>query len=115
MDEAQANRLGIKPIAGTLAAIDRIETKAGLVRMLAELTRVGISGVLYCSIAPDAKRSDQYILHLSQAGLGLPDRDYYWDAKYEEKLAAYRAHVAQSLAICRVADAQLRRRRDRGL
>ena len=106
MDEAQANRLGIKPIAGTLAAIDRIETKAGLVRMLAELTRVGISGVLYCSIAPDAKRSDQYILHLSQAGLGLPDRDYYWDAKYEEKLAAYRAHVAQSLAICRVADAQ---------
>ena len=41
MDEARAERLGIEPIAGTLAAIDRIETKAGLVRMLAELERIG--------------------------------------------------------------------------
>ena len=106
MDESRVERLGIEPIAGTLAAIDGIKTKAGLVRMLAELARVGISGVVDCSIAPDAKRSDRYILHLSQAGLGLPDRDYYWDAKYKAKLAAYGAHVAQSLALCGVADAR---------
>jgi predicted metalloendopeptidase len=106
MDEARAERLGIEPIAGTLAGIDRIETKAGLARTLAELARVGISGVVDCSIVPDAKRSDRYIFHLSQAGLGLPDRDYYWDAKYKEKLAAYGAHVAQSLALCGVVDAR---------
>jgi putative endopeptidase len=106
MDEARAERLGIEPIAATLAAIDRIETKAGLVRMLAELGRAGIRGVVDCSIVPDAKRSDRYILHLSQAGLGLPDRDYYWDAKYKEKLAAYGAHVARSLALCGIADAR---------
>jgi len=105
MDEARAERLGIQPIAGTLAAIDKIETKAGLVRMLADLARVGIGGVVHCSVAPDAKRSDRYILHLSQGGLGLPDRDYYWDAKYKEKLAAYEAHVARSLALGGVADA----------
>ncbi|MGA2035041.1 MAG: M13-type metalloendopeptidase [Thermoguttaceae bacterium] len=106
MDEARAERLGITPIAGTLAAIDSIQTKAGLVRMLAELARVGISGAVDCSIAPDAKQSDRYILHLSQAGLGLPDRDYYWDAKYKEKLAAYEAHVARSLALCGVVNAR---------
>jgi predicted metalloendopeptidase len=106
MDEARAERLGIEPIAGTLAAIDGIQTKAGLVRMLAELERAGISGVVDCSIAPDAKRSDRYILHLSQTGLGLPDRDYYWDARYKEKLAAYGAHVARSLTLCGVADAR---------
>jgi len=105
MDEARAERLGIEPIAGRLSAIDRIETQAGLARMLAELARVGIGGVVHCSIAPDAKRSDRYILHLSQAGQGLPDRDYYWDAKYQEKLAAYGAHVARSLALGGVADA----------
>jgi predicted metalloendopeptidase len=106
MDEAQAERLGIEPIAGTLAAVDRIETKAGLVRMLAELARIGVGGAVNCSIAPDAKRSDRYIVNLSQAGLGLPDRDYYWDAKYKEKLAAYEAHVARSLALCGVVDAR---------
>ena len=105
MDEARAERLGIEPIADTLAAIDRIETKAGLVRMFAELARVGVSGVVACSIAPDAKRSDRYILHISQAGLGLPDRDYYWDVKYKEKLAAYEVHVARSLRLCGVDDA----------
>ena len=89
MDQSRADRLGVEPIAGTLAAIDKIETKAALAQMLGELERIGVGGVVNCSIGPDAKRSDQYILHLSQAGLGLPDRDYYSDAKYKEKLAAY--------------------------
>ena len=106
MDEARAERLGIEPIAATLTAIDAIETKGGLVRMLAELARAGIDGIVDCSIAPDAKRSDRYILHLSQGGLGLPDRDYYWDAKYQAKLAAYEPHVARSLSLCGVADAR---------
>ncbi len=105
MDEARAERLGIEPIAGALAAIDGIETKAGLARTLAELERIGISGAVNCSIDPDAKRSDRYILNISQAGLGLPDRDYYWDAKYKAKLAAYAAHVARSLGLCGVGDA----------
>jgi predicted metalloendopeptidase len=105
MDEARAEQLGIEPIAGTLAAIDKIENKAGLVRTLAELARVGISGAVGCMIAPDARHSDQYILYISQTGLGLPDRDYYWDAKYKEKLAAYEAHVARSLTLCGIADA----------
>ncbi len=68
MDEPRVERLGIQPIAGTLAAIDRIQTRAGLARMLAELARVGIGGMVHCSIAPDAKHSDQYILHFSQGG-----------------------------------------------
>jgi predicted metalloendopeptidase len=105
MDEARAEQLGIAPIAGTLAAIDRIDSKAGLVRMLAELERIGVSGMVDCSINPDAKQSDRYIVHLSQAGLGLPDRDYYLDAKYKEKLAAYEAHVARSLALCGIDEA----------
>ena len=97
MNETRAEQLGIEPIAGMLAAIDRIETKADLVRSLAELDRVGVSGAVGCYVNTDAKKSDQYILYLSQAGLGLPDRDYYWDAKFKTKLAAYgqarRAHA----------------------
>ena len=54
----------------------------------------------HCSIEPDAKKSDQYILYLSQAGLGLPDRDYYWDAKYKEKLAAYGRTSQRMLTLC---------------
>lgn len=105
MDEARAEQLGIQPIAGTLAAIDRIATKADLVRVLAELERDGVTGVFGPYIGPDARKSDRYIVHLYQAGLGLPDRDYYLDAKYQDKLAAYRAHVERMLTLAGIADA----------
>jgi predicted metalloendopeptidase len=99
IDRARAEQLGTRPIAGKLAAIDAIRDKAGLVRMLAELQRAGLPGALVCYVTTDAKKSDRYILHLSQAGLSLPDRDYYWDAKYKTKLAAYAPHVERMLAL----------------
>ena len=74
--------------------------------MLAGLERVGISGVVDCSIEPDAKHSDRYILNISQTALGLPDRDYYWDPKYKTKLVAYEEHVARMLTLCGVVDAK---------
>ena len=46
MDAARAEQLGIEPLRPTLEAIDRIETKADLIRTLAELQRVGVSGPL---------------------------------------------------------------------
>ena len=104
MNEARAEQLGIEPIAGMLAAIDGIESKSDLVRSLAELDRVGVSGVLACYATTDARQSDQYILHLSQAGLGLPDRDYYWDAKFKTQFAAYAEHVERMLALANVPD-----------
>ena len=42
MDQDCAEQLGIEPIAGTLASIDAIATKADLVRVLAELARDGV-------------------------------------------------------------------------
>ncbi|MGO8752826.1 MAG: M13 family metallopeptidase [Thermoguttaceae bacterium] len=106
MDEARAEQLAIEPIAGKLAQIDGIRTKTDLVRVLAELSRVGVPGAFHCFVTTDAKKSDRYILHLSQAGLGLPDRDYYWDARYKGKLAAYGRHVDRMLTLSKVAGAK---------
>lgn len=99
MDEARAEQLGIEPLRPTLAAIDRIETKADLIRTMAELERVGVPGPVGFHVQNDAKQSDRNILYMGQAGLGLPDRDYYWDAKLKDKLAAYTAHVERMLTL----------------
>ncbi len=106
MNAARAEQLGIQPIAEMLASIDRIESKDDLVRTFAELQRDGVSGPLACYVNTDAKKSDQYILYLFEGGLGLPDRDYYWDAKLQKKLAAYAAHVAHMLSLAKVPDAK---------
>jgi putative endopeptidase len=106
MDEKRAEELGIKPIAAMLANIDQIDSKAALVRTIAELNRVGVSGVLNCGVENDAKGSGLYTLYLFQSGLGLPDRDYYWDPRFKAKLAAYGQHIEHMLSMAQVPDAK---------
>ncbi len=65
-----------------------------------------MSGPLGCYVDTDAKKSDEHILAISQAGLGLPDRDYYWDAKFKAKLAAYQAYIERMLTLAKIADAK---------
>ena len=86
--------------------MDAIKTKADLIRTLAELSKFGVSGPLDCYVGTDAKKSDEHILTISQSGLGLPDRDYYWDAKFKAKLAAYQAYVERMLTLAKIGDAK---------
>jgi putative endopeptidase len=49
--------------------------------------------------SPDAKESDHSLCQVSQGGLGLPDRDYYFDEDKQEKRDAYVKHVAMMLTL----------------
>lgn len=102
MDEARVEQLGITPIADLLASIDGIKTKQDLIRVSAELEKDGVGAALGIHIGSDAKNSDQYAIYLSQTGLGLPDRDYYWDAKFAKTLDAYRSHIEKMLTLAKV-------------
>ncbi|MEC7163871.1 MAG: M13 family peptidase, partial [Pseudomonadota bacterium] len=53
---------------------------------------------------PDEKESAWTLLQLQQEGLGLPDRDYYFDEDKADKRALYRAHVASVLDLLGEAD-----------
>ena len=106
LDEARAQQLGIQPIAARLAAVDAIQTKADLIGTLAELSKFGVAGPLGCYVDTDAKKSDQHILSISQAGLGLPDRDYYWDPKFKTKRVAYQAYLERMLTLAKIGDAK---------
>ena len=48
---------------------------------------------------PDDKCSEQTLLQLHQGGLGLPDRDYYFDEDKKAKRDLYTAHVATVLGL----------------
>ncbi len=93
LDEAKVEELGLKPIAEELALIDSVKDKAGMIQALAKLGRTGTDALIGLSVDTDAKQSDQYIIYLSQSGIGLPDEAYYRDAKYEAIRKAYVAHI----------------------
>ncbi|MDP1630724.1 MAG: M13-type metalloendopeptidase [Caulobacter sp.] len=99
MDEARVEGLGAKPLAAPLAAIKAAKTREALAAMMGA-TQGGFGGSFFGTyISQDAKDPDQSVGYVSQAGLGLPNRDYYLDAKFAEKKAAYRAYVAQLLTL----------------
>ncbi len=101
MDSLAADRAGAGPIAVPLRDIEAIRTRADLRREMARLIRLGIFAPLYFSAEADPKESGRDIGQLYQAGLGLPDRDYYLktDPASDSVRQAYVAHVARTLAL----------------
>jgi predicted metalloendopeptidase len=101
MDEASLESQGIAALQPLFVRIDGAKDAASLAVVLADLHRLGAFAAFSFSVEQDDKESSRYSMMLAQGGLGLPDRDYYLkdDAKSKEILAAYRAHVAKTLAL----------------
>ncbi len=95
MDEAKVNELGLKPIQGDLDRVKGVDNKNAFLRVMAELGRTGVDGVFGIGVNTDDKKSDQYIIGLSQGGLGLPDESYYRVDKFQPIRAAYVQHIAR--------------------
>jgi len=92
IDEAAAEKLGVQPIAEELKRIDAIANRRQLVAHFGRALRAGAQGPISFEINQDAKDSSKYSAYVNQAGLGLPDRDYYLkvdDARFQEVRAKY--------------------------
>jgi putative endopeptidase len=99
MDESRIERLDLAPIAADLAAVRDAATKTAIAVLMGR-SRFGLGGSVFnVSINDDEKNPDRETLHVSQGGLGLPDRDYYLRASFGDKKAAYRDYVARLLDI----------------
>jgi putative endopeptidase len=96
MDEARVEALGAKPLAGELAAIDAIATKADLARAFARLFKLGCDAPIVAFTEGDFKDPKSTAFFVYQSGLGLPDRDYYIND--DAKLAEYRTKYLTFLA-----------------
>jgi putative endopeptidase len=78
MDTVAINQRGYEPIRPILARIDAITDVPSLVKFAATELKSGNRSIIDFGISPDNKNSSIDIAHLSQGGLGLPDRDYYF-------------------------------------
>lgn len=97
MDTEAIERAGIDGLAVDIAELD-VDDKDALAEALGRLDRSGVSGAAAFWVAKDAG-SDEAMLYLVQAGLGLPDEAYYRLDAHADTLAKYRAHVASMLQL----------------
>ncbi len=98
MDSARADREGLAPVRADLARIEAIRTTQDLRREFANLD--GYSPFGFATEA-DPGQSTMNIGQVSQGGLGLPDRDYYFrtDPKSDTLRQFYVGHVARVLSL----------------
>lgn len=78
MDTNTINRRGYEPIKPLLASIDSITDVASLIKFVAHQSKVNNNSLVGFYIGPDNKNSSLNIAHVYQAGIGLPERDYYF-------------------------------------
>src|SRR5947199_7823345 len=99
MDQAAIEAKGVAPIQPWLTQIRTTTSKKALPALYAEADRLSISGPFRLFIAQDRKAPDAYVLSMTQAGLGMPDRDYYLskDPKLAETKAKYLQHLTNML------------------
>jgi len=101
MDEALAERNGLAPLKAQLARIDAVNDSASALDVAFALQPLGVGAFFDFGVFQDEKASEVMAGHAAQGGLGLPERDYYFntEAGVAKARAAYVVHLANVLKL----------------
>ncbi|PAX08440.1 M13 family metallopeptidase [Sphingomonas lenta] len=110
LDTAAIVAKGLGPIKPWLDRIKGLKDKAAYAALAAQADRNGVPVPFATGVGQDAKQPEIYAVGMRQAGLGMPDRDYYLssDPKLVETRAKYQAHLARVLQLAGEPDAEAR-------
>ncbi|MCW5724152.1 MAG: M13 family metallopeptidase [Maricaulaceae bacterium] len=109
LDTDRIEALGLSPIQEQLDALLAMDSHEDVARWMA---RPGTSSLMGLYVGQDSGNPQRYLVHLSQSGLGLPNKDYYErdDEPFPSHRAAYADYIAATLARAGVDDAEQRGR-----
>ncbi|MDX2429144.1 MAG: M13-type metalloendopeptidase [Xanthomonadales bacterium] len=95
LDMETRNHLGVKPLEAEFAKVDALENHQQLAMYFAEENKVGVGQPFALGQYVDFKDPNTYMMYTWQAGLGLPDREYYFEEgeRSDEIRAAYVSHI----------------------
>jgi len=77
MDEAAANKAGYKPLQPELDRIAAIRDKTQMIELMSHEQMIGPNPLFGFGAVPDLHNAEMTVASIDQAGLSLPDRDYY--------------------------------------
>ncbi len=101
MNLKERNALGTTPLDPWLSQIRSINSRQELLEVIGRMHHMGIAVPWEFYIDQDSKNSSKYLLHLTQDGIGMPDRDYYISTAPEQTRVrdAYRKHILRILVL----------------
>ncbi|RAN80059.1 peptidase [Bacillus sp. SRB_336] len=109
MDEAAIEKAGFDPIKPKLDAIAGLKNGSDVADYITKSYVDGDGQVFAFGSGADFQHADMQIAYANEAGLGLPTKDYYSDAKYKEIRDAYVAYIAKALQLTGVSEADAKK------
>lgn len=108
MDTVAIQKQGIEQLQPEMQLIDNIKTKEDVLQVIAALNKKGITPLFNGYVAQDDMNSEKMAFNLHQGGLGLPNRDYYFntDERTQKIREAYPAHIENMLSLAGITDAK---------
>lgn len=97
MDTVAIEKLGYKPVQKMLNEINALKNAKDVMHFVASQYTHFNTMLIGLYVAADDKNSMNYLLQFYQAGLGLPDRDYYFktDASTQDVVKAYQTYITK--------------------
>lgn len=98
MDTLTIEKLGLQPLQEDFEKIDKVKFSQELIDIASDFHKKGISVLFNSYVSQDDKNSDVYAFQMSQGGLGMPNRDYYFntDARTEAVRRAYNTYLVST-------------------
>ena len=108
MDTVAINKVGLAPLKFDLDKITAIKNTDDLLKISAELQTKGVECLFNNYVAQDDKNSEAMIFKLDQGGLGMPNRDYYFntDQRTTTVREAYKAYLIKTFLQLGMTDAE---------
>jgi len=96
MDSNSINRLGLSPLKEDYRRIEHIHSIPDLLRVSAGLHKKGVEVLFAEEVGQDDMNSEKMAYQLAQGGLGMPNRDYYFNTakKPAQVRSAYRKYLS---------------------
>lgn len=112
MDTKKLEEDDVKPLADEFKRIDNMKSLDDLRSELARLHSFGVNSLFSFSSGQDFKDATKVIGQAGQSGLGLPEKDYYFNQadRFKKIRTEYVNHVARMLGLLGIeaADAKIR-------
>jgi len=99
MDEARVEQLGPKVIDPELNDLKNAKTRDDFAALMGRTTLDFEFSLFNPVIDVDLKDPNKYAFYLTQAGIGLPDRDYYLKPDFAAQKTAYQNYVTTILKL----------------
>ena len=104
MDEKGVERTGLAPLMADLAKVRAISDKSEMARFMGATNGVFGISLIDSGLDVDPQDPTVYALNLGQGGIGLPEKDYYFNPRFSAQRQAYLDYMKRTFKAIGAAD-----------